>query len=598
MGAAPGPSTVTQTAFQYTSTRSIFTFDVAGKVTMTVTFLSPVYPNDFVKKSLQYSYVDVSVVSADGSSHSVSVYMDMSGEWMAGDRTTVIDWATGTYNGVAYHKFWNPSQVIYQEKNDQANWGTVFLGTTSGQGMTYQIGEDTVVRTQFVNNRVLNDTVDSDFRAVNSNWPVFAFAHDLGTIGTSAVSVQFGLGLCQIYTINFQGSGSSAQSLQGNWYDEWSDGIYAMADWVSGYSTEATYSTQIDSDVYADSYAAAGSNYAAITTLAVRQAFGGLQPGKGTSQSYLFLKEISSDGDISTVDVIFPAFPILAYFNTTLVKLLLDPLYENQESGHYPNTYSMHDLGTFPNALGYPAGNDEEMPVEECGNMIIMTLSYAQKSGDTAYLTKHYSKLQQWTSYLVNDSLIPANQLSTDDFAGTLANQTNLALKGIIGIAAMGKIAQLTGNSDTYTSTAQSYISQWYSYGINSAASPPHTELDYNDATSWGLLYNLYADKILGLGLVKSAVYDQQSAFYPTVENTYGVPLDTRHTYTKLDWQCWVAAIASNSTRDSFYSTIVSWLGNTSARVPMTDWYQTTDGTSPGFIARPVVGGLFAELAL
>jgi hypothetical protein len=78
MGAAPGPSTVTQTAFSYTSTRSIFTFDVGSQVIMTVTFLSPVYPDDFVKKSLQYSYVDVSVVSADGSSHSVSVYMDIS----------------------------------------------------------------------------------------------------------------------------------------------------------------------------------------------------------------------------------------------------------------------------------------------------------------------------------------------------------------------------------------------------------------------------------------------------------------------------------------------------------------------------------------
>ena len=108
----------------------------------------------------------------------------------------------------------------------------------------------------------------------------------------------------------------------------------------------------------------------------------------------------------------------------------------------------MHDLGGFPNALGYPQGNDEMMPVEECGNMLIMTLAYAQKANDKAYLAKHYAKLQQWTGYLVNDSLIPANQLSTDDFAGQLANQTNLALKGIIGIAAMGQMAKLTGNPD------------------------------------------------------------------------------------------------------------------------------------------------------
>jgi hypothetical protein len=46
-------------------------------------------------------------------------------------------------------------------------------------------------------------------------------------------------------------------------------------------------------------------------------------------------------------------------------------------------------------------------------------------------------------------------------------------------------------------------------------------------------LYNLFGDKELGLDLVPQSVYDMQSEFYPTVFNEYGVPLDTRHTYTK-----------------------------------------------------------------
>lgn len=69
------------------------------------------------------------------------------------------------------------------------------------------------------------------------------------------------------------------------------------------------------------------------------------------------------------------------------------------------------------------------MPVEECGNMLIMTLAYAQRASDTAYLSQHYKLLKQWTTYLVEDSLVPAKQLSTDDFQGDLTNQTNLALK-------------------------------------------------------------------------------------------------------------------------------------------------------------------------
>ena len=81
--------------------------------------------------------------------------------------------------------------------------------------------------------------------------------------------------------------------------------------------------------------------------------------------------------------------------------------------------------------------------LEESGNMVIMTLAYAQRTNDTAYLTKHYETLKGWTAYLVEDSLIPSNQISTDDFAGSLANQTNLAIKGIIGksseVACKGK---------------------------------------------------------------------------------------------------------------------------------------------------------------
>jgi hypothetical protein len=79
MGGAPGPAHVNQVSLEYTSTKSIFTFDVAGKVTMTVTFLSPVYPDDMARQSQQFSYISVKARSSDGAPHSVQVYMDVSG---------------------------------------------------------------------------------------------------------------------------------------------------------------------------------------------------------------------------------------------------------------------------------------------------------------------------------------------------------------------------------------------------------------------------------------------------------------------------------------------------------------------------------------
>ena len=197
--------------------------------------------------------------------------------------------------------------------------------------------------------------------------------------------------------------------------------IAQLSFFYNDYGTAITTSNTFDSQISTDSMNAAGQEYLTITSLSVRQAFAATQLAGTESKTYLFLKEISSDGDIQTVDVIFPFHLVLLYTNPALLKLLLDPLFENQESGDYPNTYSMHDMGAYPNATGYPSGNDEQQPLEECGNMLIMTLAYAQRASDNTYLSEHYDILKQWTGYLVAEALIPADQISTDDFAGSLA---------------------------------------------------------------------------------------------------------------------------------------------------------------------------------
>lgn len=433
---------------------------------------------------------------------------------------------------------------------------------------------------------------------------MFAFSNDLGDVGSTPAEVIYTLGIVQDEVISFAGAGEGMTSLPGLWSAFYSNGVDAMVAFLKDFPNALQSSQALDARVHDDSVAAHSEDYATITTLTVRQTFGGLQFAGTSEKPYIFLKEISSNSDIQTVDVIFPAHPILLYLNPELLKYLLDPLFENQEtSGRYPNQYAEHDLGTFPVAKGYPAGNDEAMPLEECGNMIIMTLAYANRTGDVAYLSTHYPKLSQWASFLVDEALVPASQLSTDDFAGTLANQTNLALKGIIGLRAMGEIARLTGNADTFGATAEDYLAQWQTYAItNSTAGLPHTTLSYGDASSHGLLYNLYADRLLALDFVPQSIYDMQSAFYPTVALEFGVPLDTRHTWTKSDWEMFAAAVASPSTRDMFVSKLATWIGSTSTQLAMTDLFDAGTGGwpegGPQFKARPVMGGSCALLAL
>lgn len=606
MGAVPDSQNVDQTEFSYTSTRSNFVMNVGGKVEMNITFLSPVTPNDLKRQSLTFSYLDVGVHSLDGADHDVQLYADVSGEWASGDLSAVIEWDYGTSDGVAYHEFHRQSQTPITETREIPNWGTFYWSTSDSDGLSYQSGSDTDVRGAFKSKGALPNTKDTNFRAVNNNWPVFGFAKDLGTVSGNAVNTLFTIGLTQDDAIKLLGEGTDLTTYPSLWKSYFDSDLAAVTFFYDDYSTAAGLATDLDEKVASDSIAAAGQDYLTITSLAVRQTFAALQFTGTDSDPVVFLKEISSNSDIQTVDVIFPAIPLILYTNPKLLSYLLKPLFLNQENGHYPNTNAIHDLGTFPLAKGYPDGSDEPQPLEECGNMIIMVLAYVQRTGDTAYLNEHYEILTKWAGYLIDEALIPADQISTDDFAGSLANQTNLAIKGIIGLRAMADISDISGHADdasNYLDIATSYINQWQDLGINRAADPPHTTLSYGDGDSHGLLYNLYANSLLGFGydFVPKEVYDMQSAFYPTAALEYCVPLDTRHTYSKTDWQLWAAAIADDETRDDFISRIANWINITPTHRAFTDLYDCVTGNYPPgieFTARPVQGGLFSILAL
>jgi hypothetical protein len=604
MGAPKDIKTANQVALEYTSTKSIFTIEVDGKVSMNVTFLSPVTPNDFKRQSLTLSYVNVEVWSMDGKDHDVQLYTDISAEFVSGDRSTVAQWDFGTTNGVAYHRVSRQTQLAFSEKGDQGEWGNIYYATDSEDGLTFQSGADNDVRGAFVKNGKLANSNDSNYRAIWSNWPVFGYSVNLGAVDDLPVDTLFSIGLLQHEAIQFLGKGN-LRTLNSFWLSHFKNDLEALSWFHNDFEESSKLSNELDIKIAKDSLAAAGQDYLTLTSLATRQAFGAVQLVGTKEKPYLFLKEISSNGNTQTVDVVFPASPIFFYLNPELIKLLLDPHYENQESGHYPNKWSIHDLGThYPNATGHPDGNDEPMPLEECGNMMTMTLSYVQRTGNTDYIKQHYPLLKQWAEYLVADSLYPGHQLSTDDFAGPLENQTNLALKGMIGLEAMAKMSGLIGedaDSKNFSSIAHDYIDQWMDLGTNKEADPPHTVLTYNNRSTHGLLYNLYNDRFLGLDLVPEEIYTQQSEFYPTQAGKYGVPLDTRHLWTKGDWEIFAAAVASKETRDMFIQLLAKWVEETPTSRPFTDLYETDSGNAPGgiyFMARPVMGGMFALLAL
>ncbi|KAM3508374.1 hypothetical protein MY10362_001219 [Beauveria mimosiformis] len=602
MGNHPSTDFANQTAQHYTSTKTEFVMNVGGKVELTVCFLSPVFPDDHRRQSIPFSYLSVKVKSIDHHLHSVQIYSDVTGEFASGDSAAIIEWEHRKENGLRSHHFWRRNQDIFNEANDQASWGNWYWTTKDQRGVSYQIGQDTVVRKQFTNNGHLDGSIDNQFRAVKDRWPVFALSRDLGKV-LAPVTTLFTIGITQDETIQYHGI-EEKKGLPSLWRDYFKTDAELVKFFYNDYSYTSRYCLKLDQRIETESKAVAGPEYATITTLALRQFYGAIQLVGTKEDTKVFIKEISSNSDIQTVDVIFPAFPAMVYLNPILIKWSLEPLLEYQKSGRYPNKWAVHDLGRYPRALGYDDGNDEPMPLEECGNMLIMMLAYAQRSGDNGWLKENWDLLTRWAQYLIEDAKIPAHQLSTDDFAGQLANQTNLAIKGIIALEAMAEIAARAGHPELlkhYSDIAHEYYNFWSEHGINHNSTAPHATLAYNDMESYGLLYNLWGDKVLRLNFIPEEIYKMQSAWYPRVANEYGMVLDTRGTLTKTDWEIFAASMSEESTKMKFVKLIAKWINETKTWRALTDLYDTKDGGYPRgiqFTARPVVGGLFAILAL
>jgi Domain of unknown function (DUF4965)/Domain of unknown function (DUF5127)/Domain of unknown function (DUF1793) len=463
-------------------------------------------------------------------------------EWVSTNNKDIATWGSGETNNLLYHQVSRWNQIEFGESDDQGNgqaqYGNVWYATNADPAVSRQTGEDKIVRGNFVAQGALPNTYNTDYRGISDRWPVFAFAKDLGRIASQTSLTRFTIGMTQPNAVKFLGA-KGLISMPSVWKSIWGNETAALSYFHNDYETMAKISRDVDDKVNKDSFAVAGQNYATINSLTVRQSFGALVYAGTQANPYIFMKEISSNGNMQTIDVLFPMHPILLYFNPTMLRLMLKPLFENQESGHYPHKSSIHDIGAhFPIANGHPDGKDEPMPVEECGNMLIMSSAYAKDSGDTQFLVDHYPILSQWTEYLVNDSLIPADQLSTDDFAGTLHNQTNLALKGIIGIRAMAQIAKIVGkkeDSQKFYAIAQDFTKKFIQLGVAFDQKPPHATLTYSNSSSHGLLYNIWSDLVLGndLPIDLSQIYLMQNAFYPTVMKKYGVPLDTRNPWSK-----------------------------------------------------------------
>lgn len=560
-----------QTSVNITATQTKYQFS-CGPVLLNVDFLSPLLANNIDLYARPISFINFNAKATDGKSHSVKIYFNSSADIARNKTNQPVSSNISKYGSLFIQTTGTNAQQVLKRKGDDVriDWGYAYLAIKDEKGI--QLTEQS--------------SNPSDISVADK----CSLKIDYGKLGANPVSKTVLLAYDDLFSIQYFN-----ENLKAWWKKNFTSTEEMIKISMDEYASIAKLCNQFDQQIYTDALKAGGENYARLCVLAYRESLAAHKLVRGANDEILFpQKENFSNGSIWTVDVTYPSAPLTLLYNPALLKGMVAPIMTYSESGKWTKPFPAHDLGTYPLANGQTYG--EDMPVEESGNMIILTAAICKAEKNYAFAKDHWALLSQWVEFLNKDGFDPANQLCTDDFAGHLARNTNLSMKAIVGIGAYAQMARQLGKTaeaNRYEKIAKDYAVKW----MQMADDGDHYTLTFDNKGTWSQKYNLVWDKLLNLKLFPSTVYEKEVAYYLRKQNKYGLPLDSRRTYTKSDWIVWTSVLASKE-KDfkALIDPVYIYAMETPTRVPLSDWHETTDGKQVGFQARSVVGGYFIKV--
>lgn len=627
MGKYDGLERIEQTSVSVSAFATDYTFE-QGDVTLKLSFVSPLPLDDMDTLSCPVAYVEYEITSKSKHEYEISLFVDENVCYNEGDSRSYADkgvignvFALGEFEAARFGLN-RQAPLSIAEDDVCAEWGYYYL-TGEAAYVTTETGLQKYVEGFINSNELPYTTLDQQHFGGKKVKKYIASVNksEKGKIlmgyDDVAAARYFGKYLYDYY---YRNGKTIIDALKET---------YADSDKIDAHLNE------IDADLKKKA-AKYGEEYLNVLYASLRQSIAMHKLCLDTEGNVLFLsREANSNSCIATVDVSYPSIPLYLLYDTEYVKGMMRPIFKFAKMPIWKYDFAPHDVGTYPNCDGQVYGDefdttdryaatsngwspmqyrtkpnyymypettdvyrfDKQMPVEECANMIIMCGACYKIDGKKDFLEENFDLLEKWVVYLEKYGLVPANQLCTDDFAGHLDKNINLAIKAVVGIGVYAEICKALGKEEEYKkfrAIAEDYANKIEEFAAQFKWCP--ITWDKGDET-FSLKYNLAFDKILGLKLFNEKFYETEMKVYLQKCNKYGVPLDSRKEYTKSDWLMWTASLAKNKEDAiTLIKSLDRYLKETASRIPFSDWYETVTGEYRAFIARTVQGGNFILL--
>ncbi len=356
MGAYPRTApAMKQDSVDVEATHTTYVFEAAG-VRLEVEFFTPAFPQDLDLLSRPVTYLTWKASSTDGRNHKLELLLDVDGRIAVDRDNEAVTWGRSQAGGLTVLNIGSRDQRVLNRSGDdlRIDWGYFHLAVPAGVKASTALSSHAV--REFLKSGELPASDDMDMpQTPRDHAAQLAVVLPVDVTPGETVSRHVLLSYTEEYAIEY-----FQRRLRPYWQRN-NETVEAMlAEAEQEYAALEARGGKYDGELKRDLEQAGGPGYAQLALLAYRQALAahGLVADLD-GKPMLFAKENFSNGDIATVDVLYPSAPFFLFFNPALLEAQVRPVLEYASLPRWKFPFAPHDLGRYPLANGQEYGGGE-----------------------------------------------------------------------------------------------------------------------------------------------------------------------------------------------------------------------------------------------